>query len=106
MSDSLSVEFHTSASSATSVAVDVVVLSGRNNGTTREEEFSDSNGCDSVSRSSTCLVDLPVSFWVFFESLRRRELAEMEMMKSGEAVRCEAKRRRIETEAELTQILV
>ncbi|KAK3217834.1 hypothetical protein Dsin_011804 [Dipteronia sinensis] len=45
-------------------------------------------------------------FLEFSESLRRRELAEMETMKSREALRCEAEKRRIETEAELTRILV
>ncbi|TXG46927.1 hypothetical protein EZV62_026221 [Acer yangbiense] len=75
----------------------------------REEEFSDSDSCDSVSESSsssTRLADLSASFRVFSESLLRRELAEMEMMKSREALRCEAEKRRMETEAELTQMLV
>ncbi|KAK3204791.1 hypothetical protein Dsin_018837 [Dipteronia sinensis] len=78
----------------------------RNNVATREEEFSDSDGYDSVSGSSTSLADLPASFWIFSESLRRRELAEMEMMKSWEALLCEEKRRTIEMEVKLTQILV
>ncbi|KAK3226327.1 hypothetical protein Dsin_006189 [Dipteronia sinensis] len=85
------------------VATTVVPTTGSlygdlNNGATREEEFSDSEGCDSVSGLSTCLADLPASFWFFSESLRRRELAEMEMMKSREALRCEAKKRTIEME--------
>ncbi|KAK2644570.1 hypothetical protein Ddye_019765 [Dipteronia dyeriana] len=85
------------------------VDAGFPSGAPREEEFSDSDSCDSVSESSsspTRLADLSASFRVFSESLLRRELAEMEMMKSREALRCEAEKRRMETEAELTQMLV
>ncbi|KAK1557507.1 hypothetical protein Q3G72_026012 [Acer saccharum] len=85
------------------------VDAGFPSGAAREEEFSDSDSCDSVSESSsssTRLADLSASFRVFSESLLRRELAEMDMMKSREALRCEAEKRRMETEAELTQMLV
>ncbi|KAK3177577.1 hypothetical protein Dsin_028024 [Dipteronia sinensis] len=85
------------------------VDTGFPSGAARGEEFSDSDSCDSVSESSsssTRLADLSASFRVFSESLLRRELAEMEMMKSREALRCEAEKRRMETEGELTQMLV
>ncbi|KAH7569434.1 hypothetical protein JRO89_XS06G0161400 [Xanthoceras sorbifolium] len=81
-------------------AVDAGFLSGA-----REGEFSDSDSCDSDSES-TRLADLSASFRVFSESLLRRELAEMEMMKSREALRCEAEKRRMESEAELTRMMV
>ncbi|KAK3195437.1 hypothetical protein Dsin_026747 [Dipteronia sinensis] len=83
-----------------------IAKSIRNNGAALEEEFNDSDDCDSVNGSSTRLADLPTSFWVLSESLQRRELAEMDMMKSREALRCEEKKRRIEMEVKLTQILV
>ncbi|KAK2659917.1 hypothetical protein Ddye_006450 [Dipteronia dyeriana] len=64
------------------------------------------DSCVSVSGLSTRIADLPMSFWVFSESLQRRELAEVEMMNSREALQCEADKRRIEMEDELIQILV
>ncbi|KAL6332214.1 hypothetical protein AAG906_001929 [Vitis piasezkii] len=54
----------------------------------------------------TRLADLAASFRVFSESLARMELAEMEMLKAREAFRLEAEKRRLESEAEMTQMLL
>ncbi|KAL6332615.1 hypothetical protein AAG906_009935 [Vitis piasezkii] len=61
--------------------------------------------CDSADESKR-LADLAASFRVFSESLARMELAEMEMLKAREAFRLEAEKRRLESEAEMTQMLL
>ncbi|CBI33001.3 unnamed protein product, partial [Vitis vinifera] len=66
---------------------------------------STSESCDSADESKR-LADLAASFRVFSESLARMELAEMEMLKAREAFRLEAEKRRLESEAEMTQMLL
>ncbi|KAL9452097.1 hypothetical protein AB3S75_007988 [Citrus x aurantiifolia] len=78
---------------------------------TRDEEFekrSDPDCCDSVGGSSHSerLADTSTSFRTFCESLLRKELAELEMIKSREALRCEAEKRRMESEAEMTRVMM
>ncbi|KAJ0018712.1 hypothetical protein Pint_09788 [Pistacia integerrima] len=68
-------------------------------------EHSNSGSNDSVSESMRFAADLSTTFRIFSESLLRKELDELEMMKSREALRCEAEKRRVETEAESTQML-
>lgn len=66
---------------------------------------STSNSSDSADESKR-LADLAASFRVFTESLVRMELAEMEMLKAREAFRLETEKRRLESEAEMTQMLL
>ncbi|GMI72706.1 hypothetical protein HRI_000939900 [Hibiscus trionum] len=65
----------------------------------------DSDGCDSEF-DSTPLSDLSASLRVFSDSILRMELAGMEMVKAMEASRCEAEKRRAESEAELTRMML
>ncbi|OMO76895.1 hypothetical protein CCACVL1_15354 [Corchorus capsularis] len=65
----------------------------------------DSDSCDSECES-TPLNDLSASLRVFSDSMLRMELAGMEMVKSMEASRCEAEKRRAESEAELTRMML
>ncbi|XP_059624474.1 uncharacterized protein At4g22160 [Cornus florida] len=67
---------------------------------TSDSESSDSD-CDSKQ-----LAGLAASFRVFSESMLRMELAEMEMIKAREALRYEAEKRRVESEAEMTRMLL
>ncbi|KAK8629537.1 hypothetical protein V6N13_078373 [Hibiscus sabdariffa] len=61
----------------------------------------DSDDCD-----STPLSDLSASLRVFSDSILKMELAGMEMVKAMEASRCEAEKRRAESEVELTRMML
>lgn len=65
----------------------------------------DSNNYDSEYDSAQ-LTDLSASLRVFSDSMLRMELAGMEMIKAMEASRCEAEKRRVESEAELTRMML
>ncbi|XP_021294495.1 uncharacterized protein At4g22160 [Herrania umbratica] len=65
----------------------------------------DSDSCDWECQS-TPLADLSASLRVFSDSMLRMELAGMEMVKAMEASRCEAEKRRMESEAELTRMML
>ncbi|XP_010252531.1 PREDICTED: uncharacterized protein At4g22160 [Nelumbo nucifera] len=67
--------------------------------------ISDSESSDSIGESKWW-ADLAASVHVFTGSMLRMELAEMEMIKAREAWRVEAERRLIESEAEMTQMLL
>ncbi|XP_039048780.1 uncharacterized protein At4g22160-like isoform X2 [Hibiscus syriacus] len=66
---------------------------------------SDSDDCNSEC-DSTPLTDLPTNLRVFSDSILRMELARMEMVKAMEASRCEAEKRRVESEAELSRMML
>lgn len=65
----------------------------------------DSDDCDSDC-DSTPFTDLSAGLRVFSDSILRMELAGMEMVKAMEASRCEAEKRRAESEAELTRMIL
>lgn len=65
----------------------------------------DSNNYDSEYDSAQ-LTDLSASLRVFSDSMLRMELAGMEMIKAMEVSRCEAEKRRVESEAELTRMML
>ncbi|MBA0778392.1 hypothetical protein Gotri_006259 [Gossypium trilobum] len=65
----------------------------------------DSDDCDSDC-DSTHFTDLSAGLRVFSDSILRMELAGMEMVKAMEASRCEAEKRRAESEAELTRMML
>lgn len=67
-------------------------------------EFSQSS--DSASSGSKRTSDLAASLRVFSEAMLRMEMAELEMVKAREASRLAAENRRLETEAELTQLIL
>ncbi|XVF26105.1 hypothetical protein REPUB_Repub13aG0271100 [Reevesia pubescens] len=75
-----------------------------------EEDSNDPLSFDSDSYDSECkstlLTDLSASLRVFSDSMLRMELAGMEMAKAMEASRCEAEKRRAESEAELTRMML
>ncbi|XVE87729.1 hypothetical protein DITRI_Ditri19aG0011300 [Diplodiscus trichospermus] len=67
----------------------------------------DSDNSDSESEcDSTPLTDLPASLRIFSDSMLKMELAGMEMIKAMEASRCEAEKRRVEAEGELTRMML
>lgn len=97
-------------------AVDAGFLSGANvydtpNALDLDEEesnrspSSESESSDTAGRTPR-LANLAASFRVFSESLLRMEQAQLEMAKAREASRLEAEKRRIESEAELTRMLL
>lgn len=67
---------------------------------------SDSETDDDSHGESTRWTDVAASFRVFSDSLLRMERAESEMAKAREALRLEAEKRRAESEAELTQMIL
>lgn len=70
------------------------------------EDSNNPPSSDSESCESPRLTDLTASFRVFSESLAGMGLAEMEMIKAREASRWEAEKRRMESEAELTRMML
>ncbi|XWS18160.1 hypothetical protein CRYUN_Cryun32bG0018500 [Craigia yunnanensis] len=81
-----------------------------NNPNLDEEDSNDPLAFDSDNCGSDCdstpLTDLSASLRVFSDSMLRMELARMEMVKAMEASRCEAEKRRVESEAELTRMML
>lgn len=69
------------------------------------EVTSDDEGWSSDS-SGMSRWSLAASIRDFAESMMRREVAELEMMKAREAARIEAENRRLERETELTEMLL
>lgn len=67
---------------------------------------SDSETDDDSDGESTRWTDVAASFRVFSDSLLRMERAESEMAKAREALRLEAEKRRAESEAELTEMML
>ncbi|KAF3451769.1 hypothetical protein FNV43_RR07865 [Rhamnella rubrinervis] len=67
---------------------------------------SDSETDDGSDGKSARWADVAASFRVFSDSLLRMERAESEMAKAREALRLEAEKRRAESEAELTQMML
>ncbi|KAL0012257.1 hypothetical protein SO802_007365 [Lithocarpus litseifolius] len=88
-------------------AVDAGLLSGAHphDEDSNEPPSSDSESTDSATES-TRFTGLAASFRVFSESLLRMERAQLEMAKAREASRLEAEKRRVESEAELTRMLL
>ncbi|XP_062013562.1 uncharacterized protein At4g22160 [Rosa rugosa] len=67
---------------------------------------SDSDSSSESDGESARLSGLAASFRIVSESLLRMEQTELEMTKAREALRLEAENRRLESEAELTQMLL
>ncbi|PRQ28347.1 hypothetical protein RchiOBHm_Chr5g0002091 [Rosa chinensis] len=67
---------------------------------------SDSDSSSESDGESARLSGLAASFRIVSESLLRMEQTELEMTKAREAMRLEAEKRRLESEAELTQMLL
>ncbi|KAJ9136396.1 hypothetical protein P3X46_033480 [Hevea brasiliensis] len=70
------------------------------------EDSNSTPSFDSESCKSPRLEDLAASLRVFSESLARMDLAETEMTRARETWRCEAEKRRMELEAELTRLML
>ncbi|XP_050369580.1 uncharacterized protein LOC126787723 [Argentina anserina] len=67
---------------------------------------SDSDSSSGSDGDSARLSGLAASFRIVSESLLRMEQTELEMAKAREALRLKAEQRRLESEAELTQMLL
>lgn len=65
---------------------------------------SGSDSCESTDNSAP-LADLSAGLRVFSDWILRMQLSETEMIKAMEASRCEAEKRRAESEAECTRML-
>lgn len=98
-------------------ALDAGLLSGGHPPDTPNADYDDEDesvtrqSCDSEESSdsvgeSKWSVDLAASFRVISESMLRTQLAELEMIKAREATRLEAEKRRMESETELTRMLL
>ncbi|EOA19075.1 hypothetical protein CARUB_v10007741mg [Capsella rubella] len=85
---------------------------------TTDGDLSGTHSSDSVTESNSSLdsgtesnmssdsTGLAAIIRVLSDSMLRRELAEMEMIKAREAARLEAEKRRLEMEVELTQMVL